>query len=112
MKDLQIIVNKLIPFKEYKLITLFDCIFVREENKDRITKVDKNHESIHALQVRDFFIGFCGYFIFYTLYLLEWILKLPTALFGYNPYRSISFEQEAKNNQKNLDYLKNRKRYA
>lgn len=112
MKELKIIVNRLIPFKRYKLITLFDHIFVREENKDKITPIDKNHENTHATQVRDFGIGFYGYFIFYVLYILEWVLKLPTALFGYKPYRSVSWEQEAYINQWNLNYLKIRKRYA
>ncbi len=113
MKPLKVKYNRYIPFKGYVAITLFNTIFIREEFKsDHINKITYNHESIHQVQAYDFGIGFCGYIIFYLLYLLEWILKLPFALFGYKAYRSISFEQEAYNNQYNLNYLKSRKKYA
>ena len=109
---MKIIYNKLIPFKGYKAITLFNVIFVREEYKDLPMEITYNHESIHQAQAYDFGIGFFGYFMFYILYLLEWLFKLPSALFGFKPYRSISFEQEAISNDKDLEYLSNRKRFC
>ena len=113
MKKLKVFYNKHIPFDGYYAITLFDCMIIRSEFKGKPVN-DKvfNHENIHQAQSRDFMLGFCGYFIFYFLYLLEWILKLPWALFGYAPYYSISFEQEAYANEKNYAYLRNRKRFS
>lgn len=112
MKKIKIIYNSIIPFKGYCAITVFNCIFARNEYKEHgISERTINHESIHMAQSMDFGINFCGYFIFYIWYLLEWIFKLPSALFGYAPYRSISFEQEAFVNEDNFEYLKNRKRF-
>ena len=87
-------------------------MIVREEYKDSIGKTTYNHESIHQAQAYDFGIGFCGYFIFYLLYLLEWILKLPWWFFKYDPYKSISFEQEAYNREFDYAYLEDRPRFA
>ena len=108
---MKVIYNKLIPFKGFKAITLFDVIFVRKEYEGSPMKRTYNHESIHAQQARDFGIRFCGYFIFYIWYLLEWLFKLPSFLFGYKPYRSISFEQEAISNDEDYEYLSKRKRF-
>lgn len=112
MKNLKVIYKKHIPFKGYSAITLFDFMVIREDYKDLIGRRTFNHESIHQAQSRDFGLGFCGYFIFYILYLLEWILKLPWALFGYKPYYSISFEQEAHTRDCDYNYLEKRKRFA
>ena len=112
MKQMKIIYCKHIPFKKYLALTLFDFIIVREEYKNLVGRRTINHESIHQAQSRDFGIGFCGYFIFYILYLLEWILKIPSILFGYNPYKSISFEREAHNRDCDYGYLDNRKRFT
>lgn len=113
MKEIKVIYNNIIPFKGYCAITIFNTIFARKKYEaNGISKRTINHEKIHMAQSRDFGIGFCGYFIFYILYLLEWILKLPSALFGYSPYSSIGFEQEAYNNQDDYEYLDNRKRFT
>ena len=105
--------SKYIPFKGYYALCLFDNIIIRKEYMNKpINQITINHESIHAAQARDFGIGFCGYFIFYILYFLEWVLKLPWALFGYKPYYSISFEQEANNRDCDMTYLNNRKRFT
>lgn len=113
MKQLKISYSKIIPVKGYHAITLFDHMIIRNEFRDfPVKKEYVNHESIHAAQARDFGLGFCGYFIFYLWYLLEWILKLPCWLFGGKPYYSISFEQEAYNREFDYDYLEHRKRFA
>lgn len=104
---------KYIPFKGFYALCLFDYIIIRKEYEDGpVSSRTVNHESIHAAQARDFGIGFCGYFIFYLLYLLEWILKIPCAIFGYHPYSSISFEIEAYENDCDLTYLQNRKQFT
>ena len=112
MKPLKTIYSKWIPFKGFVAITLFNYIIVREEYKNLVGRRTYNHESIHQAQVSDFGIGFWGYFVFYFLYLLEWIIKLPLGLFGYKPYYSISFEQEAHNRDCDYTYLNHRKRFA
>ena len=112
MKELKVFYKKNIPFKGYCAITLFDHMIIREDCRDKVGKRTCNHEKIHQAQSRDFGLGFCGYFIFYFLYLLEWILKLPWALFGYKPYESISFEREAYIRDCDFSYLEKRKRFA
>lgn len=109
---MKIIYNKLIPFKGFKAITLFNVIFVRKEYEDLPMKITYNHESIHQTQAYDFGLGFFGYFIFYIWYFLEWLFKLPSAIFGYKPYKSISFEIEALGNEKDSEYLSDRKRFC
>lgn len=103
-----VIYNKIIPFKGYKAMNLFELIFVRSEYKERFTEVDLNHEKIHSAQMRELlYIGF------YLWYILEYIFNV----FKYKgnldkAYRNISFEKEAYSHQKDLDYLENRKHYA
>ena len=63
------------------------------------------HETTHWKQQMEMFI-----LPFYICYFVEWILKLP--FYGRRAYRAISFEREAKWNEDNRDYLKNRKRYS
>lgn len=112
MKELKISYSKILPVKGYHAITLFDHMIIRNEFKDiPVKRQYVNHESIHAAQARDFGIGFCGYFIFYLWYLIEWIFKLPSWLFGGKPYYSVSFEQEAYNREFDYDYLDKRKRF-
>lgn len=43
-----VIYNKIIPFKGYKAMNLFELIFVRSECRERFTEVDLNHEKIHS----------------------------------------------------------------
>ena len=113
MKSLKVIFCKHILFKGFYAITMFDYMIIRKEYENLpIGQRTYNHESIHQAQSRDFGLGFFGYFLFYPLYLLEWLIKLPWALFGYKPYRSISFEIEAFANQDNMTYLDDRKRFT
>ena len=76
-------------------ITLFPFIILREGHRD--DKVLLNHEKIHLEQQKELLVVF-----FYIIYFVEWLFK---------GYRNISFEKEAYNNQRNLDYLKTRKKY-
>jgi hypothetical protein len=53
--------------------------------------------------------------IFYIIYFIEWLIKLlfSAVTFGkVKAYRSISFEQEAYDNQYNYSYQDARKRFA
>lgn len=105
---MKVIVNKFIPFQGYAYINLFGILFTRKKDLN-LSDETINHESIHSLQGK-----YLLWIIFYLLYFIEWLFKIPVAFF-YNPskygtlkyaYRSISFEQQAYYNQDNLDYLK------
>ena len=108
---MKIIYNNIIPFKGFRALTFCKWIFARKEYGE-LPETTVNHEKIHIAQEDDFFIPVIKYLIFYIWYGLEWIFKLPASLFGYNAYYSISFEQETYEHQDDLEYLKNRKRFA
>jgi len=67
-------------------------------------KVLIRHESIHWKQQMEMLIIF-----FYLWYLIEWIIRLFKS--G-NAYKNISFEREAYGNEKNENYLIERKKYS
>ena len=99
---MKIIRNRLIPFKGCNAINLFGVLWVR--GQARVTQVDLNHERIHTAQMREL-----GYILFYVLYLVEWMVRLPMP--G-NAYRNISMEREAYGHQGDLGYLSSRRHYA
>ena len=124
MKQLPIKYNKWIPFKRFFAMCLFGIIYIRDFNKDRkVHKSTLNHDGIHLCQIEDFIpnkngkkwktlLGGC---IFYILYFIEWLIKLVISglsLGKVKAYHSVSFEQEAYNNQYYYTYQKNRKRFA
>ena len=118
---MKIIYNKWIPFPNYFAINLFGTMFVREEYKDRkISEITYNHESIHSEQQLDFVGGneklyILGGIVFYMAYFIEWLIKLIISGFTLGKvkaYHSISFEQEAYQNEKDLKYRDNRKRFC
>jgi len=99
---MKIIYNNIIPFKGFTAINLFGVLFVRINVilTDRII----NHEKIHTAQIKELL-----YLFFYVLYGLEWFFKLLK--YGLKSYFNISFEREAYENEKNFEYLKNRKKF-
>ena len=98
---MKIIRQNILPPKGFLAINLFGLLFCKKDAK--INDVIVNHESIHTSQMKEML-----YIPFYLLYVTEWLIKL---LFKGNAYRNISFEREAYDNQYNLNYLKERKRY-
>lgn len=113
--------SKIIPLPGYYAVTIFNCIYrnVRYKNIPISHRVI-NHELIHFEQARDFVFGceklyILGYILFYICYFIEWLFKALIALvtlFKVRPYRSLSFEQEAYTNEKDFEYLDNRKRFS
>lgn len=118
---MKVIYNKVIPFKGFYVINLFGTLFMRDNYKNMpVNKVTLTHEGTHTEQAIDLVFG-CrqlrtlGYILFYVLYFIEWLIKLILSGFTLGKiraYRSISFEQEAYNNQKNYNYLNERKRFT
>ena len=119
INDTKIFVNKLIPFPGYIAMAFFNTIFWREEydyylaDADKKSYVDRvvNHEGIHTCQMRDFCKWLpIGGIIFYIMYLLEWLLRC----FINGPkkaYSMLSFEQEAKLNENNMEYQSQRGKF-
>lgn len=100
---MKIIYNNIIPFKGFLAINLFGVLFVRGTGSDINERV-LSHERIHTAQMKELW-----YIPFYLLYLLEWLYRLTQK--G-NAYRNISFEREAYENEMDLDYLANRRKWA
>lgn len=53
-----------------------------------------------------------GYLPFYIIYGIEYLINLINYPSAHKAYRAISFEKEAYEHEKDMDYLKNRKHYA
>lgn len=119
INNTKIFVNKLIPFIGYIAMAFFNMIFWRQEFESYLIKehhksyVDKviNHEKIHTSQMRDFCKWLpLGGIIFYIVYVLEWFIRLfingPK-----NAYSMISFEREAKSNERNMEYINTRSKF-
>lgn len=103
---MRIIRNNIIPIKGFKAINLFGVLFVRGDAK--INDVTFMHESIHTAQMKELL-----YVFFYILYLIDWLIGL--VVYGFDTkraYREICFEKEAYENERNNDYLKNRKAFV
>lgn len=77
-------------------LALIPFIFVREDLVHIKSLI--NHEKIHIRQQLELLV-----IPFYIWYVIEWIFK---------GYRNISFEREAYQNDKNLNYLQTRKPYS
>ena len=74
--------------------------------KYRVQKEDKvflNHERIHLRQQIELLVV-----PFYLIYVLEFMLRLLQYKNRNKAYRNISFEREAYQNEKDLEYLKTR----
>jgi hypothetical protein len=72
--------------------------FILLNRRKKATDVLINHERIHLMQQLELLVV-----PFYLIYLFELLTK---------GYRNISFEKEAYANEKNLDYLKQRRWFA
>lgn len=102
-----IIYNNIIPFKGYLCINLFEVLFVRDRLRDRLNDTVINHERIHTAQMKEMlYIGF------YVWYVIEWVFRLFKYGFDFKQaYRNISFEREARENESNFNYIKERRHY-
>jgi len=102
---MKIIRNKFIPFLGYKAINLFGILFVRGDAE--IDEITLNHEAIHTAQMKELL-----YIFFYVFYIIDWLIGLIAYVSFSRAYREICFEKEAYTNERNNDYLKNRKAFV
>lgn len=89
----------------YRAITIWPFIFVRH-GSDKVNKELINHETIHIKQQAELLV--LPFFIWYFLDYLVKFIRFGNHLLA---YKNIIFEREAYHNEKNLDYLKTRKRF-
>ena len=93
-------------YRNYVGLSLWPFIFFKNnELKNDLVLI--NHERIHLQQQRELLI-----IPFYIIYLLEWLIKSVLYLDFYKGYQNISFEREAYYNEKDLEYLANRKAFG
>lgn len=102
---MKVIYNKYLPIKGYVAINLFGLVFAHKEFKP-LSRVTENHEGIHTAQMKELLFVF-----FYLWYGIEWVIRLIQYRETKKAYLNISFEREAYKNQKDLGYLKVRKKY-
>lgn len=98
--------SKRFPPHGFVAINLFGILICRSEY-GKISKYELNHERIHTRQI----VELLGIF-FYLFYFIEWLIRLIQYRSRIVAYYNISFEREAYCNDRNLDYLATRKRFA
>lgn len=90
-------------------MTLFPIVFIDRNWKNKVNEQTYqetiNHESIHIQQQLEMLI--IPFYLWYGIeFVIRWIVGSSDA------YADLCFEQEARNNQCNSDYLKTRKFWA
>lgn len=93
-------------YKNYVGLSLWPFIILKDTRlKDDAVLI--NHERIHLKQQQELLL-----LPFYIFYIMEWLLRSIVYLDSYKAYQNISFEREAYHNEKNMDYLKERKIFS
>jgi hypothetical protein len=101
-----LIVFKYLTPRGFRGLTFYPFVFILNKN-DKLNKVFINHEKIHLRQQLELLI-----LPFYIWYLTEYLFRLVQFKDRKKAYCNISFEREAYANEKDLRYLKERKRYS
>ncbi|AEM69854.1 hypothetical protein Murru_0805 [Allomuricauda ruestringensis DSM 13258] len=101
-----IVVFKHFFYKNYVGLSLWPFIILKEDSL-MADEVLINHERIHLKQQRELLI-----LPFYIWYILEWLFRTVLYLDSYRAYQNISFEREAYANEKDMQYLSNRKTFG
>ncbi|PZW41498.1 hypothetical protein LX95_01177 [Mesonia algae] len=96
--------GKYILAKGFRGLALFPFIFIKRDSL-RQDKVFVNHERIHLQQQKELLL-----LAFLLWYGLEYFIKLLHYRNRREAYLNISFEREAYQNEKNLNYLSNQRK--
>lgn len=97
---------RVITFNFARAITLYPFIFLSAA-RDKTDRPLINHERIHLRQQLELWV-----IPFYLLYLGEYLLYRLRGLSHAAAYRHISFEREAYDHERQLDYLARRPAYG
>ena len=100
-----IIKNSRVPgwlswFIKVRAITLFPFIFIRDDGDEVLIR----HETIHIHQQLELLV--VGFYVWYAIDFLIKLIKIRNPAWA---YYKIIFEQEAYANERNENYLSNRK---
>jgi hypothetical protein len=98
-----IIVSKYLVPNGYEGFTVWPFVFLKC-NESRANLVVLNHERIHLRQQAELLV-----LPFFIWYLLEFLLRYLKLRNWKSAYRFLSFEKEAYQNERDLNYLKHRK---
>jgi hypothetical protein len=96
-----IIISKYLP-KRVIGLTVFPFVFLKQTNM-KLNAVLINHERIHLRQQLELLV-----IPFYLIYLIEFCTNFIKYKNVAKAYRNISFEKEAYQNEKDLEFLKSR----
>lgn len=97
-----ILISKYLVPKGYNSISIYPIFIIRTKDL-KTDKILLNHKRIHLVQQLE-----CLVILFYLFYVLEFIWLLLKYRRWHVACRQISFEKEAYQNKKDLDYLKSR----
>ena len=101
---MKIVRNRILPPRGFNAIMLFGIVFTREE---KLSKRTLQHEAIHIRQMWEMLV-----IPFYLWYVLEWLIRLVQYRDRMQAYRNISFEREAFANDRNENYLNERRFFS
>ena len=100
-----VIISKYLVPKNYSGLTVYPFVFLKQkELKNDVFLI--NHEQIHLKQQKELW-----WIFFFILYFGEYFVRLLQYKNHYNAYKNISFEREAYQNEGNLNYLLDRKKF-
>lgn len=102
---MKIIRNSILPPKGFAAINLFGVLLARRTA--RITSTTLQHEEIHTMQMKEML-----YVFFYLWYVAEWLVRLAVHRNAHRAYRTISFEQEAYDCERDATYRHWRRPYC
>lgn len=103
---MRILVSKILFVKNYQGMALWPFIILKKASLKTDT-VFINHEKIHLRQQVELLI--IPFYIWYGIeYLIKWVIYKNR----YQAYCNLSFEREAYQNENNLEYLTQRKRWS
>ena len=93
-------VSKYLTPKGFRGLTFFPFVFMADK-EDKLNEIFINHEKIHLRQQLELLIV-----PFFIWYLMEFFVRWFQFKDKYVAYKNISFEREAYENEKDLDYIK------
>ena len=97
-----LLVNRFLLRKKFTGVAIWPFIIFRDHQLKADT-VLLNHERIHLRQQIEMLV-----LPFYIWYVMEFLIRILQYKNKNEAYRNISFEREAYENEKDLDYLKKR----
>lgn len=101
-----LLVNRYVFGSHFVGVAVWPFIIIKYKKLKEDT-VFMNHERIHLRQQIELLI-----LPFYIIYMIEFLFRLLQYRDRYTAYRNISFEREAYDNEKNINYIKERSFWA